>query len=105
MKAMKFLAGPVMALALLGFAPVNAAPAGSAAIGIERSDVAPAAQAVHYRKHKHKYNHAYRGHHGHRHYGHSAHRGYRHGHAHRPGVYLNLGGDRRGYRHGYHRTW
>lgn len=97
----KLVAGSVLALALLGFAPVNAAPAGSAAVAIDLSDVAPAADAVHYRNYKHKHVHGYR---EHRHSD-RGHRGYRNGHVARPGIYLNLGGDRRGHRDGYRRNW
>ena len=102
MKALKMLAGSALAVALLGIAPVNAAPAGAAAIGIERSEVAPAAEAVHYRKYQH--NH-YRGHNAYRGDWDRDRRGYRSGYNSRPGIYLNLGGDRRGHRDGYRRNW
>ncbi len=74
-------------------ATVQAAPAASGAIGIERAAPASAVEATTYRRHRHRhYDHRHYGHrrYGHRHYGHRHYSHRRYGF--RPGIYLNFGG-------------
>ena len=105
--SMKMIAGSVLALFLLGFAPANAAPAGGGTLGIERSDGAPLVEQVHTRRWKHNHYRGNRYYGGRTYYnGNRGHRSYGYGYQRtRPGVYLNFGGYNRGYGHGYGRSW
>lgn len=106
--SMKILAGAALALSLLGFVPASAAPAAPASLAIERADVAPLVELVHSRQWKHRHRHVNRRYYGGRTY-YSGNRGYRpYGYGYqrtRPGVYLNFGGNNRGYSQGYSRSW
>ena len=101
--SMKILAGAALALSLLGFAPANAAPSASATIGIERSDAAPLVEQAHTRRYNNNHYRTQRYYRGRTYY--NGNRGYRpYGYGYqrtRPGVYLNFGGNNRGYGQGY----
>ena len=105
--SMKLFAGSVLALSLLGFAPASAAPAAPALLGIERADDAPLVEQVHSRQWKQKHYRTNRYYGGRSYYyGNRGHRPYGYGYQRtRPGVYLNFGGDNRGYGRGYSRSW
>lgn len=101
--SMKILAGAALTLSLLGFAPANSAPAASATVVVERSDVAPLVEQVHTRRYKHNHYRTNR-YYGERSYNNwnQGHRPYGYGYQRtRPGVYLNFGGNNRGYGQGY----
>lgn len=118
MRLLKYLAGPALALAVVGLTPgtttsAQAAPAAAGALGIERG-VSPGVEKVHSRRHWHRghrhygHRHHYRRHHyGHRHY---YGRPYRYGGYYRsysPGFYLSIGPGL-GFGHGFghrHRHW
>ncbi len=105
--SIKFLVGSVLALSVLGLAPATAAPVGPATVGIERSDVAPLVEQAHTRRYKHNHYRTNRYYGGRTYY--NGNRGYRpYGYGYqrtRPGVYLNFGGNNRGYGQGYSRGW
>lgn len=96
MRLIKLLAGSALAISLLGFAPVQAAPAAAGAVGLERTINESVVEKAHTRKMRHS---KYRSHRHYRtsRYNRGRHAGaYRYGTIRRAGVPTPYG--RRGYR-------